>query len=75
MEDLNNDLNLKDLNELFGQKQLQREFQDQYGYKPENQKKQRYCTHFCLQATCIMNQLNLIEFYEESLILEEITST
>ena len=41
---LNNDLNMKDLKELFGLETIsQRKLQHHYIYKPENWKKQRYC--------------------------------
>ena len=43
---LNIDLNIKDLKELFGfetTKISERKLQHQYAYKPENWKKQRYC--------------------------------
>ena len=55
---LNNDLNIKDLRELFGL--LGRKLQHQYDCKPEDYKKPKVLHSNCVQTMSIMNCLNLM---------------
>ena len=55
---LNNDLNIKDLRELFGL--LGRKLQHQYNCKPEDYKKPKVLHSNCVQTMSIMNCLNLM---------------